>query len=143
MRTRISLLKKREAKVATAQVVVPLMYPGMAEHFQAVHREFPGIKIGPLLRNVGHQLDQHLCLCADIVEALVRDGWKVQTYCHAAIAQHSDIKEESEAEFRLKAIGIDPKHVRITSTWDEWPDPEPVTPMKGKDLMAALGFNEP
>jgi hypothetical protein len=133
-----------EGKVTavTAQLSVPLTIPSIVGHFASVMKEMSGIKNGPLLRNVGHALDNHFLLCADVVEKLEKDGWTVNGYGHAFFAQHPDVKSEDQATHRVMAIGIDPKNVIVSSTWDDWFAAEEKVEqvnLTGAEIMEALG----
>lgn len=102
------------------QVSVPFMIPEISNHFIHTQIANPTMKMGGIISNVGSALNKRIQLCGQIVAQLERDGWKVQGFANGCWAQHSDIATEDQAELRLKSIGIDPKNVIISSTWDDW-----------------------
>jgi len=123
-----------EAKqIMAAQVSIPLT--SISDHFCAATQELPGGQIGSLLRQVGFLVDKHFLLCADIADTLKKDGWQLRCQSNNVICQHPDIKTPEQALFRIKAIGLDPKNVIVSSTWDNW-----FPPINGSDIMEALGF---
>jgi len=126
----------------TVQLTISLLAPSIAYHTRASLKERPGTRAAAVIRDVGKRLDKHFCHCADLIDKLERDGWKLRHYAHFSNAQHPDVQEKSEAEFRLKAIGINPKDVSIVNTWDEWDEAaakiKPID-MTGDEIMEALG----
>jgi hypothetical protein len=106
--------------VMSMQVSVPFMIPTIADHFHSVWKENPEMKMGATVCCVGNELHKHFQLCGQIVARLERDGWTIHGYVDGCRAQHEDVITEPQAILRLKAIGIDPKDVIVSSTWDNW-----------------------
>lgn len=110
----------------TAQVSVPFMIPAIASHFVRVRGQFPAMKLGGLVCSVGNELNKHFQLCGQIVARLEKDGWTVVGYADGCKAQHPDVTTMAQADLRLKAIGIDPSKVFVSTNWDVWHEDEPV-----------------
>jgi hypothetical protein len=103
-----------------AQIYVPFMIPSMAHYFAIVREQFPAMKMGGTVCSVGNELNKHFQACGQIVARLEKDGWKVIGYADGCNAQHPDVTTTEQADLRLKAVGINPSHVFISSTWDNW-----------------------
>lgn len=94
------------------------MIPSMPHYLERARGTTP--KVGSMICNVGNEHNKHMQLCGQIVARLEKDGWTVRVWGDGCHAQHPDVTAEAEAVLRLKAIGIDPKTVIVSSTWDDW-----------------------
>lgn len=108
----------------TAQVSVCYTIPSMMSQFAAAREKTPGLKLGGLICNVGSEIGKHMQWCGQTVARLEKDGWAVRGFGDGCRAQHADVRTEAQAITRLLAIGIDPKTVYVSSTWDDWTEAE-------------------
>lgn len=92
----------------------------MPHHFERARATTPNLKLGSVICNVGNELNRHIQACGQIVARLEKDGWSTRLWGDGCHAQHPDVTAEDQAVLRLKAIGIDPKTVIVSSTWDDW-----------------------
>ncbi len=110
----------------TAQVFIPFLIPSISEYIEQVTAKTPKLKLGGVICAVGAELNKHFSMCGEFVARLEKDGWTIRCWADGCNAQHGDVFTEDQAILRLKAIGINPNHLTVSTTWDVWHPPEPV-----------------